>query len=341
MIKTTSILTGLLLAISGIARAEEGDSQISFCNESLPLHEPIVVKYFEQALIRSANPQLVTIKNNAPQFFSVIEPILAQYQVPSDFKYLCIAESALDSKAMSHKGACGFWQFMPETARAMGLIVNDKVDERKNLRKSTTAACRYFRQLYHELGSWTLVAAAYNAGPTKMKEYAKINGKRNFYQWSVYSETRKYLYRVIALKEMLLRPDIYENVVEENIPLRVFLRGEGILLGLMTWPINPGKTAIVKREEINKAFFHTLSESIVSGFKYTLPLAFKRYTFSTSQTLISSLLQFSGLGNTGKEEYSTETRAVATFLAGVRQYLSIPVVEWGCICFQNSLKLGF
>jgi membrane-bound lytic murein transglycosylase D len=235
---------------------------------------------------------MTDIRKNAPQFFNVIDPILVHYQVPADFKYLCIAESAFTQNATSRKGAVGFWQFMPETARAMGLIVNGKIDERQNLRKSTAAACRYFRQLYHELGSWTLVAAAYNAGPTKMKEYLKINGKRNFYQWSIYSETRKYLYRVVAIKEMMVRPNVYESMLTYKTPLRVFLRNQGTLLGLMSWPIS-SKTEVKDIKKMDVGIL-TISNALVSGFDNFVPVVYKRYLFGASSNYSLSKIIDSG-----------------------------------------------
>jgi membrane-bound lytic murein transglycosylase D len=276
--KTIQILLSTLLLISGIFTAQGQNCAISFCNEVLPLHEPVVVRYLDQALHRTGNSVLTDIRANAPKFFNVIDPILAHYQVPADFKYLCIAESSFTQNATSGKGAHGFWQFMPETARAMGLVVNEKIDERQNLRKSTAAACRYFRQLYHELGSWTLVAAAYNAGPTKMKEYSKINGNKNFYKWSIYSETRKYLYRVVAIKEMLNRPEIYASMLLYNTSLRVFLRNEGTLLGLVKWPTISEKST--NKAALNDIGTLSINGAIASGFENFVPLAFKRYLFS-------------------------------------------------------------
>ncbi len=282
MRKFTYILLSIILFVNSQIAAKEPNSTISFCNEVLPLHEPIVMKCLDQALHRTGNSILTDIRRNAPQYFNIIDPILVHYQVPADFKYLCIAESGFTQNAKSSKGAVGFWQFMPETARAMGLVVNGKIDDRQNLRKSTAAACRYFRQLYHELGSWTLVAAAYNAGPTKMKEYLRINGKRNFYQWSIYSETRKYLYRVVAIKEMISRPSVYESMLTYKTPLRIFLKNQGTLLGLMEWPISTlSKASEVVWKSKNTTSL-TISQELVSGFDNFVPIVYKRYLFGSS-----------------------------------------------------------
>jgi hypothetical protein len=281
------------------------------------------MRYLDQALHRTGNSVLTDIRKNAPQYFNIIDPILAHYQVPADFKYLCIAESAFTQNATSHKGAVGFWQFMPETAKAMGLVVNGKVDERQNLRKSTDAACRYFRQLYHELGSWTLVAAAYNAGPTKMKEYLKINGKKNFYQWSIYSETRKYLYRVVAIKEMISRPNIYASMLLYKTPLRVFLRNEGTFLGLMSWPTS-SKTALKEIKSIDIGTLN-ISEAIVSGFENFVPVVYKRYLFgaSCSYSLSRNI-------ETGQENTNTPCDFSRT---------GEPVIQWVTLPFYSRRRL--
>ncbi len=282
MRKHTYILSTVFLFAICKTEAQELKSAISFCNESLPLHEPVVMKYLDQALHRTGNSVLTDIRKNAPQYFSIIDPILVHYQVPADFKYLCIAESAFTKNAISQKGAVGFWQFMPETAKAMGLVVNEKIDERQNLRKSTAAACKYFRQLYHELGSWTLVAAAYNAGPTKMKEYLKINGKKNFYQWSIYSETRKYLYRVVAIKEMMSRPEVYTSMITYKMTLRAFLKNKGILLGLVSWPTTVKIVATEIKPTNETAVMVPVSVALVSGFENVVSVVCKRYLFGAS-----------------------------------------------------------
>jgi len=73
-----------------------------------------------------------------------------------------IAESALRNDVVSSAGAAGIWQFMPETAKRLGLRVDEFVDERYHFEKATEAATEYIQELHERFNNWTLVAAAYN-----------------------------------------------------------------------------------------------------------------------------------------------------------------------------------
>ena len=140
---------------------------VNFCGECLPFDQTNVVDRWTHVftLFRNHPRDLGDLRERADTFFPMIEPIMEKYGIPDDFRYVPLAESALRPKAVSRAGAGGYWQLMPGTARALGLRVNSRVDERFNAKKSTEAACKYLRELYDQFGSWSLVAAAYNAGP--------------------------------------------------------------------------------------------------------------------------------------------------------------------------------
>ena len=127
------------------------------------------------------------------RYFSVIEPILERNGIPDDFKYLCMAESALNPETVSPAGAAGLWQFMPKTGREYGLAVGSQVDERYDIEKSTEAACAYLRDAYERFGSWTLAAAAYNAGNAGVSRRMEIQGTENYYDTFLPQETMRYL----------------------------------------------------------------------------------------------------------------------------------------------------
>jgi membrane-bound lytic murein transglycosylase D len=179
---------------------------IHFCNEILPLEKPHVARQLRLAMRRLSRGMGYSIRTRASYCFSIIEPILRRNNIPLDFKYLCVIESGLVPNATSHKGAHGYWQFMPATARAMGLKIDGKIDERRDLSKSTQAACKYLKELYQKFGSWTVVAAAYNAGPGGASAYQR-RGSENYYNWRAKAETRQYVYRVVAAKEWLKNPE--------------------------------------------------------------------------------------------------------------------------------------
>ncbi|MEM6319332.1 MAG: lytic transglycosylase domain-containing protein [Bacteroidota bacterium] len=141
----------------------------------------------------------------ANRYFPFIEKILAEYGVPDDFKYVAVAESDL-SNAVSPAGARGFWQFMRLTARDYGMEVSATVDERYHLEKSTRAACKHILKLKKIMGSWTLAAAAYNVGQTRLKKEMAAQRADSFYDLNLNQETSRYLFRLLAFKEIIENP---------------------------------------------------------------------------------------------------------------------------------------
>ena len=178
---------------------------IYFCGEEVPVNDPRVSRRWLQTLrAYGAHQQgLFVLRQRASTFFHIIDPLLRKYKIPRDFRFMPLAESELINASVSPKGASGYWQIMPETARDLGLTVNDTVDERYNLRKSTVAVCRHLHQLYRELGSWTLVAAAYNGGITHVQKRMEQQGQTNYYRLRLHRETSQYLFRILAYKELL------------------------------------------------------------------------------------------------------------------------------------------
>ena len=136
---------------------------------------------------------------------------MEKYGIPPDFRFVPLAESGLKARAVSRAGAAGYWQLMPGTARGLGLKVNGRVDERFNTKKSTEAACKFLRYLYNQFGSWSLVAAAYNAGPGYVKNQLKRQKDSDYYTMKLPRETRYYLFRVLLYKEVMSRPDDYSS----------------------------------------------------------------------------------------------------------------------------------
>ena len=200
--------------------------QMNFADENTPLQIADVKERFERELLVNANLDASTllIIKRANRAFPVIEPILKKYGIPDDFKYLAVAESAL-MNATSSAGAKGFWQFMPETAKEKGMEVNDIVDERYHLEKSTEAACKYLLDARNKFGSWTLAAASYNGGLTGVNKQIVSQGVSNYYDLLLTEETHRYVFRILALKEIMQNPDKYGFMVVpeelyQNIPTR-------------------------------------------------------------------------------------------------------------------------
>lgn len=180
---------------------------VQFCGDTLPLHQATVAKRYQNAIQFYDHPSFQRSRANMKKKMKQIETILKDYRIPSDFKYIPYIESAMNGNAVSPKGAGGYWQLMPATAQGLGLVVNDEIDERKDLVKSTKAAAKYLKWLYRELGDWTLVAAAYNAGPNKIIHRMDQQNKDNYFALRLNAETTKYVYRLVAVKEWINQPE--------------------------------------------------------------------------------------------------------------------------------------
>jgi hypothetical protein len=194
-----------------------GVQEISFAGEELPLTNQMALHYFLDISNDKlfSEPQLKVIRTRAGLYFPLIESILDKYQVPEDFKYLTVAESAL-LNVQSRKKAKGIWQIMPGTAKELGLAVTNVVDEREQVIKSTVAACKLLNKLHGRFKNWTLAAAAYNAGMGAIGKAMNQQGVNNFYQLRVNKETNDYIYKIIVYK-MLLQGRITNDSVVDNV----------------------------------------------------------------------------------------------------------------------------
>jgi hypothetical protein len=181
-----------------------------FAGETVPLEVYWVREALERELISLSYQHSRTLQSiqRAGRYFPLMKPILEKQDVPSDFLYLCMAESNLEN-VVSPAKASGFWQFMEATGKKYGLEISNEVDERYHLEKATQAACQYLKKCKNELGSWALAAAAYNMGETGLK--TAINNQHTTNYWDLYLnvETARYLYRILAYKLILENPEQY------------------------------------------------------------------------------------------------------------------------------------
>ncbi len=155
---------------------------------------------FIQDYMRTHGKYLQGMKGWGMPYFNLIDNILQQYGLPRELKYIAVIESNLKTEAISNKGACGPWQFMPGTARQLGLTINPYVDERTDYYKSTNAAARYLLALYQQFHDWLLVMAAYNGGTARVLSAIKRSGSNDFWKLQLYlpDESRTYVKRFIA-----------------------------------------------------------------------------------------------------------------------------------------------
>ena len=190
---------------------------ISFCDEQVPLELLDVRERLDRELLVNTYWQsnmLLLIKRSY-RFFPLIEKILNEEKVPQDFKYLAVIESGLEN-VRSPKGAKGIWQIMPATAREYGLEVNKNVDERYNLELSTRVACKYLKKAKKKFGSWTLAAAAYNRGITGISRNLSRQKVENYYDLLLGRETSRYIFRILAVKEIMENANNYGFIFQEN-----------------------------------------------------------------------------------------------------------------------------
>jgi membrane-bound lytic murein transglycosylase D len=160
---------------------------------------PRAISFVQDYMDRHAK-KLTDMKDWGKPYFDMMDVILAQHGIPREMKYLAVIESHLKSYAVSWAGAVGPWQFMPATARRMGLIVNNIFDERTNYYKSTHAAARYLTELYSIYGDWLLVIAAYNGGPGNVDAAIRRSKSRDFWilQNFLPAESKNHVKKFIA-----------------------------------------------------------------------------------------------------------------------------------------------
>lgn len=151
----------------------------------------------------------------AHRYFPLMEEILKRNNIPDDFKYLAVAESTLRPVA-SPAGAKGFWQFMEPVGKHYNLEITEDVDERFHVEKSTQAACELLRDYHKRFGNWTMAAAAYNLGETKMASEIKSQRGETYYDLNLNEETSRYIFRIVALKEILSNPENFGFYLRED-----------------------------------------------------------------------------------------------------------------------------
>ena len=190
---------------------------MTFAGERVPLQDTDVRERLDREIHVNTywHSNMLLMIKKANRFFSEIEPLLKKYNLPDDFKYLAVAESGLDN-VTSHAGASGFWQFMKATGKEYGLEINNYVDERYNLELATKVAAQYLINSKDLFGSWTTAAAAYNAGNAGITKQMKRQDATDYYSLVLNSETGRYVFRILAFKEILSNPEKYGFYVDQQ-----------------------------------------------------------------------------------------------------------------------------
>lgn len=217
--QTTEIATSAEQQSSQTLRVEALDipNVMTFAGERVPLQDTDVRERLDREIHVNTywHSNMLLMIKKANRFFSEIEPLLKKYNLPDDFKYLAVAESGLDN-VTSHAGASGFWQFMKATGKEYGLEINNYVDERYNLELATKVAAQYLINSKELFGSWTNAAAAYNAGNAGITKQMKRQDATDYYSLLLNSETGRYVFRILAFKEILSNPEKYGFYVDQQ-----------------------------------------------------------------------------------------------------------------------------
>lgn len=230
MIVCLVVVSGIFIFSTTTSKKEtihvDYPKNMDFAGEIVPYQIFDVQERLDREMVTNINYHTNTtlVLKRANKVFPIIEPILAKNGIPDDFKYLAVIESSLVN-AVSPAGARGVWQFMPATAKEKGLEVTEYVDERYDLEKSTQAACEYLLEAKRKFGNWTLAAASYNGGMNGINKKLEEQQVESFYDLLLTEETSRYVFRILALKEIMKNPtkygfDIPQEMLYKNVPIK-------------------------------------------------------------------------------------------------------------------------
>ncbi len=211
--KTTTVKSRLPQIIKSVSL----DKTYSLAGEPFPMDNFDALERLDRELLVNSywhSSTLLNIKSTR-RYFPVIEQILALEDVPDDFKYVAVIESNLRNET-SPAGAKGIWQFMKTSGRGFGLEISAEVDERYHLEKSTRAACALIKRYKERFGNWTDALGAYNMGETRFARERVNQNMKSYYDMNFGTETGRYLFRILAVKEILQNPSDYGFYIEEN-----------------------------------------------------------------------------------------------------------------------------
>lgn len=256
-------------------RIFEIPEKITFSGEAVPLELPDVRERLEREIYVNAYWQsnMILLMKRAAKFLPIIDEILLKNGIPEDFKYLAMVESGLLNVA-SPAGARGFWQFMPATAKENKLEVNDDVDERYHLEKSTLAATRYLKASYARFGTWTSVAASYNMGMAGLRKRKTEQKTDDYYVLLLNEETSRYLFRILAFKEIFEKPENYGFQISEKelyrLPKFRELKVKQSIPNLADWALRHNSN--YKELKIHNPWLRSTKLTVAKGKEYTIKI---------------------------------------------------------------------
>ncbi len=218
---------------------------MDFCGQTIDLTVFDAKERLDKELLVNTYYHSSTLQyfKRANRYFSTLERILEEENIPEDMKYLCLIESGL-TQAVSPSGAKGFWQFMPPAAKEYGLQVNREVDERLHVEKSTRAACAYLKDAHQKFNDWALTAAAYNRGMGGIRSDLENQQVDNYIDLHLNPETARYFFRILALKLIFENPEAYNFQLDGMYLYEPWqtrkMEVDASILDLTTWAVENG-----------------------------------------------------------------------------------------------------
>jgi len=228
-------------------KALQVPANLNLAGERVPLEIPDVRERMDRELLVNTYWQSngLLLFKRANKYFPILEPLLKKYGLPDDFKFLALAESGFIDET-STAGAAGMWHFMKGTGKEFGLEINSNVDERYNIELSTKVAAEYLKQSKERFGSWTLAAAAYNAGNYGIAKRLETQQVNNYYDALLPDETERYVFRILALKEIINNPEKYGFVFDAKdlytLPETKTIKVDTAITNIATFAKNYGLT---------------------------------------------------------------------------------------------------
>ena len=191
---------------------------LSFAGEPVPMNIADVHERLDREMHINAywHTNTIFLLKRAHRWLPQIAQVLEEEGIPDDFKFVPAIEGAFKND-ISPKSAIGFWQFRKDAAREFGLEVSRQVDERYDPIKSTRAASKYLRKAYDKFGNWTLVAASFNRGRSGIIRAMDSQKVDNYYDLMLNDETSRYVFRILAAKEILSHPHRYGFEVPDEL----------------------------------------------------------------------------------------------------------------------------
>lgn len=191
---------------------------VILAGETLPLDSPGIREGVEKELMLALwnRSQVLLWMKRSSRIFPPVEAMLKQEGLPDDLKYVMVVESSLRPHAGSSKGAVGYWQFIKSTALKYGLRVDDCVDDRRNLLRSTRAACAYLKKLHGQFGTWPLALAGYNMGENGLAAAMELQEVDSYYDLYLSLETQQYVLKIAAVKMILEHPEKYGFILKKG-----------------------------------------------------------------------------------------------------------------------------